>query len=93
VRQPPSCQITKMVSGAKIIRRLALVGVWVFLICFGLIAVDRGDSGPLTFYIGVACRQPHLRASCFGSGSIDLTLRRSAIEGGYFVGAGDVMTA
>ena len=53
MRQPPSCQITKMVSGAKIIRRLALVGVWVFLIFFGLIAVDQNDS-PLIFYIGLA---------------------------------------
>ena len=54
MRQPPSCQITKMVTGAKeIIRKLAPVGVWVFLIFFGLIAVDQNDS-PLIFYIGLA---------------------------------------
>jgi hypothetical protein len=43
-----------MVTGAKeIIRKLAPVGVWVFLIFFGLIAVDQNDS-PLIFYIGLA---------------------------------------
>jgi hypothetical protein len=40
--------------GKKIIRKLAPVGVWVFLICFGLIAVDQKDNGPLIFYIGLA---------------------------------------
>ena len=55
VRQPPSCQITKMVTRPKeIIQKLAPIGVWVFLICFGLIAVDQNDKGPLIFYIGLA---------------------------------------
>jgi len=45
----------KMVTRPKeIIRKLAPVGVWVFLICFGLIAVDQNDNGPLIFYIGLA---------------------------------------
>lgn len=37
-----------------VIRKLAPVGVWVFLICFGLIAVDQDDNGFLSLYVGVA---------------------------------------
>src|SRR5262249_38622377 len=55
VRQPPSCQITKMVTGVKeIIRKLAPVGVWVFLNCYCLIVLDQDYTGLLPFYVGVA---------------------------------------
>jgi len=44
-----------MVTGAKeVIRKLAPVGVWVFLICFGLIAIDQDNNGLLALYVGVA---------------------------------------
>ena len=44
-----------MVTGTKeVIRKLAPVGVWVALICFGLIAVDLDNNGWLSLYIGGA---------------------------------------
>jgi hypothetical protein len=44
-----------MVTETKeVIRKLAPVGVWVFLICFGLIAVDQDNNGLLSLYVGVA---------------------------------------
>ena len=44
-----------MVTETKeVIRKLAPVGVWVALICFGLIAVDLDDSGWLSLCVGGA---------------------------------------
>jgi hypothetical protein len=44
-----------MLDRAKdVIRKLAPVGVWVFLVCFGLIAVDQDNNGLLTLYVGLA---------------------------------------
>ena len=37
-----------------VIRKLVPVGVWVFLICFGLIAVDLNDNGWFSLYVGIA---------------------------------------
>jgi hypothetical protein len=43
-----------MAGTKEVVRKLAPVGVWVFLICFGLIAVDQGNEGLLGLYVGIA---------------------------------------
>jgi len=37
-----------------VILKLAPLGIWVALICFGLTAVDQDDTRLLTFYLGMA---------------------------------------
>ena len=44
-----------MVSRAKeIVRKLTPIGVWVFVICFGLMAVDQDNNSLLSLYVGIA---------------------------------------
>jgi len=44
-----------VVTRAKeIVRKLTPIGVWVFVICFGLISVDQDNSGLLSVYVGIA---------------------------------------
>jgi hypothetical protein len=38
----------------EVIRKLAPLGIWVALICFGLTALDQDETGLLTLYVGMA---------------------------------------
>jgi hypothetical protein len=38
----------------EVILKLAPLGIWVALICFGLTAVDQDDTGLLSLYLGMA---------------------------------------
>jgi hypothetical protein len=38
----------------EVILKLAPLGIWVALICFGLTALDQDETGLLTLYVGMA---------------------------------------